>query len=499
NNKVYDKIRRQSEEWGVKSGDTATDNGSGLWVQVKGALESFKKDENSLEDYTDTAMGVMFGFDRFLEDKLWNGDLMWGAYARIDKDRIEQGNSKADGNKNGLGLYGGYIKDGWELKAMLLGSYDRFSTERAAYSGAIAKADINGVTVSADAEAALKIGIIQNLKLRPYAGVEIANTKYGGFKESGAGIYNLDTRSGNYLRTAGRAGVGLDYEKGIWIWYANAEGKYVIDGTKPEVKSQFADTGIDFYSRGAEEGRIQIGAGAGGEVRIAKDWKLFANAKYYTAERYENISGNAGLRYVFGKKQYTSEQTRLQKAEEALMEREAKQKEAEGKRRNEAIIKKEVDEIVAEEVMQAEARRMAEEARITKEISDAELAKKKSEAEARRKRPMLKTYTLTTHFKTDMYFLTEEFKRQLWAIAEELKEYEYNMITIEGHTDSTGTSEWNKKLSRQRAKSVYDELIRAGVDVNKIEYQGYSYTMPVASNKTAEGRAENRRTEVFVE
>ena len=465
NNEVYDKIRNHAEEHKTNSG---------LWVQVRGGLESFKKDENSLEDYNDLSLGVMFGFDRFLADKLWNGDLMWGVYGRINKDNVEQGQNKADGNKNGLGLYGGYIKDSWELKAMLLGSYDRFSTERAVM-GEIAKADINGVTVSADVEAAIKIWMNDNMNFRPYAGIEAANSMYGGFKESGAGIYNLDTKAGNYLRTSGRVGAGLDYEKGIWIWYANVEGKYLIDGTKSEITSRFVDTGIDFYSRGAEEGRIQIGAGLGGEVRITGNWKGFANAKYYAAERYENLYGNVGVRYMFGKsksKAGNAAEAR-RKAEQAKLEQ--------------------------ERVKAEEAQRIAEEAKITTEISDEDLTKQKVEAEMRRKRSMLKTYSLTTNFRTNEYFLTDEFKEQIKEISEELKNYDYKRITIEGHTDSTGTKEWNKKLSRQRARSVYDEFVKAGVDKDKMAYEGFAAEMPTDSNKSKEGRAANRRTEIFVE
>jgi len=499
NNEVYDKIRNHAEEHKTNSG---------LWVQVRGGLESFKKDENSLEDYNDLSLGVMFGFDRFLADKLWNGDVMWGVYGRINKDNAEQGNSKADGNKNGLGLYGGYIKDTWELKAMLLGSYDRFSTERAVM-GETAKADISGVTVSGDIEAAIKIWMNDNINFRPYAGVEAANTMYGGFKESGAGIYNLDTQSGNYLRTAGRVGAGLDYEKGIWIWYANLEGKYIFDGTKPEITSRFVDTGIDFYSRGAKEGHLQIGAGLGGEVRITENWKGFANAKYYTAERYENLYGNMGVRYVFGKNKSKANNTAeaRRKAETAGFAEEAKvraaaveaQRKAEEARLQAEAARSEQAKLEQERIKAEEERRIAEEAKITMEISDEDLAKQKIEAEERRKRPMLKTYTLKTHFRTNSYFLTDEFKEQIKKIAQELKNYDYKRITIEGHTDSTGTKEWNKKLSRQRAKSVYDEFAKAGVDGNKMTYEGFADTMPLESNKIAKGRAANRRTEIFVE
>jgi len=292
-NEIYDKIRNNSEEY--KTND-------GMWMQLKGGIERFKKDENSPEDYRDVSMGVMFGFDRFLAGQLAGGDAMWGVFGRINKDNIEQGKHKADGNKNGLGVYGGYIIDGWEFKAMLLGSYDKFVTERMTYEGDTAKADISAMTVSADAEVALKIELTESVKLKPYAAIAIENAMYGGFKEKGAGIYNLDVEKGNYFRSAARMGAGIDYEKEIWTLYANIESKYKIKGTKPEIESRFENTDIKFNSRGVEEGKIEIGIGAGAAVKISENWKIFVNGKYYAGERYENLHGNTGVRYMLENK-----------------------------------------------------------------------------------------------------------------------------------------------------------------------------------------------------
>ena len=61
------------------------------------------------------------------------------------------------------------------------------------------------------------------------------------------------------------------------------------------------------------------------------------------------------------------------------------------------------------------------------------------------------------------------------------------------------TKEANKRLSRQRARSVHDEFVKTGIPSNKISYEGFGDSMPVKSNKTAAGRAANRRTEIFVE
>jgi outer membrane protein OmpA-like peptidoglycan-associated protein len=68
-------------------------------------------------------------------------------------------------------------------------------------------------------------------------------------------------------------------------------------------------------------------------------------------------------------------------------------------------------------------------------------------------------------------------------------------IRIEGHTDSTGGDAANLRLSQRRADEVMSQLIRRGMDPGRMEAVGYGETRPIASNSTARGRAENRRTE----
>ena len=72
----------------------------------------------------------------------------------------------------------------------------------------------------------------------------------------------------------------------------------------------------------------------------------------------------------------------------------------------------------------------------------------------------------------------------------------YGTIQIQGHTDSVGSEDYNQTLSERRAASVKQYLVSKGVDPALIAIQGYGDTNPLATNDTAEGRAENRRTEV---
>ncbi len=71
-------------------------------------------------------------------------------------------------------------------------------------------------------------------------------------------------------------------------------------------------------------------------------------------------------------------------------------------------------------------------------------------------------------------------------------------IQINGHTDKVGSEADNQLLSEQRAKAVYDYLLEAGVEADRLQYEGYGESRPIADNDTEEGRRQNRRTEFVV-
>lgn len=71
-------------------------------------------------------------------------------------------------------------------------------------------------------------------------------------------------------------------------------------------------------------------------------------------------------------------------------------------------------------------------------------------------------------------------------------------VDVVGHTDSTGTKQYNQGLSERRAKSVYDYFVSKGIAADRLTTKGYGETKPIASNATREGRAKNRRVELVV-
>lgn len=97
------------------------------------------------------------------------------------------------------------------------------------------------------------------------------------------------------------------------------------------------------------------------------------------------------------------------------------------------------------------------------------------------------------HFNTGSDQIKAESFEELNNIADILKKYPRIIAFIEGHTDNTGGDDLNLKLSKDRAKSVKDYLLKRGVSADRLSSEGYGSTKPIATNDTDEGRAKNRR------
>ncbi len=90
------------------------------------------------------------------------------------------------------------------------------------------------------------------------------------------------------------------------------------------------------------------------------------------------------------------------------------------------------------------------------------------------------------------------FDAVLRDVAAVLEEYDRSLVDVVGHTDSSGGDAINQPLSERRALSVADALIRNGVQRERLFVAGQSSRVPVASNATPEGRAQNRRVEILI-
>lgn len=96
-------------------------------------------------------------------------------------------------------------------------------------------------------------------------------------------------------------------------------------------------------------------------------------------------------------------------------------------------------------------------------------------------------------------FKSEDVPVKIESISSLLKQYPNAKFSIEGHTDSDGSDAFNQKLSQERADVVRNALIERGLKPANLTAVGYGESKPVATNKTAAGKAKNRRTEVVLQ
>ncbi len=102
-------------------------------------------------------------------------------------------------------------------------------------------------------------------------------------------------------------------------------------------------------------------------------------------------------------------------------------------------------------------------------------------------------------FATGQATINPAFYEILDSIGQTLSKYESTAVLIAGHTDSTGSAEFNQQLSVNRANSVRDALMSRGVIAERLIPTGYGESMPIADNNSETGRQLNRRVEITLQ
>ncbi len=101
-------------------------------------------------------------------------------------------------------------------------------------------------------------------------------------------------------------------------------------------------------------------------------------------------------------------------------------------------------------------------------------------------------------FAIDSSTVNSGLRGDLLTVARSLQSYPDTTVQVVGHTDNTGSAAHNQALSERRANAVADVLMNGGVSFSRIQTYGRGEDQPLASNLTAEGRAQNRRVEIVI-
>jgi len=101
-------------------------------------------------------------------------------------------------------------------------------------------------------------------------------------------------------------------------------------------------------------------------------------------------------------------------------------------------------------------------------------------------------------FNTDEYLIKNNFYETLNSVGKVLYKYKDTQLDVIGHTDSTGNDNYNMTLSQRRANSVASYLENQGIPGSRLAVLGMGENQPIADNNTTEGRAQNRRVELYI-
>jgi outer membrane protein OmpA-like peptidoglycan-associated protein len=184
-------------------------------------------------------------------------------------------------------------------------------------------------------------------------------------------------------------------------------------------------------------------------------------------------------------------EVRTTEADRAISAAEARAREAERERAAAERAKVEAEWAQAEaEQARAEAAALAE--------SERKLREELAELQARETERGIILTLGDVLFDVDKATLKAGAMQSLYRLVTFLGEYPDRQVLVEGHTDSTGTEQYNLDLSQRRAEAVVEFLVENGIARDRALPRGYGKAYPVAENETAAGRQRNRRVEIVI-
>ena len=482
---VYDKVKERTQD--ILPCKKAH---SKVWGEYYYNNYSVDNDKNSPKHET-SVNGFLVGYDMISAKSL-----TLGVTAGYGTSELKQTNDKARMNDINLGFYGGYETDKWLLKGLLLGGYEQYSIDRTiAFMDRTANSEHNGYSAALDLEVGYKISLNKKdsqskhkVYLKPFIGAVGSYINNEGYEEKNADSLNLKIEDYSAMTAEARAGLELNGRVKKFGWYAKAGARQLLTDKQNEIESSLLDfkdeTKMKIWS--AENAQTTITGGIGVDYDLSENWNIFANGLGNFANVATNYYANVGLMYKFGcinNKKVTDED--VEKITAMLND----------KITEEEALKKEIDE-KDKELNDAKEREKELQNRIQKYEANVV-----SEQEAEKmKNKKIKTFKLgekpTFVFGTDQ--LNNNGKTSLKQVATELENYPDAEVLVEGHTDNVGSDEVNQVISEKRASSVATSLKKDYGVRNNIAVIGKGKSEPIASNDTAEGRAQNRRVEITI-
>lgn len=493
---VYDKIKERTLDL-----YPCTKFHDKIWAEYYYNNYNVDKDDNSPK-YETNVNGFLVGFDA-LSAKGWTLGIMAG----YGTSELKQVSDKATMKDINAGLYGGYEGSKWSFKSMLLGGYESYDISREiSFMERRASSEHKGYSGALDAELGYKISLNKQgstakhkMYLRPFIGATGSYINNEGYEEKGAEDLNLKIEGYDTFSAEARAGLGINGKVKKFGWYAKVGARQLLTDKYNEIETSllnFSDT-TKMKIRSAENSQTTLTGGIGADYQLSDAWTIFANGLGNFADKSTNYYANVGLAYKFGcinNKPKTETNDKEVERLSKLLNNQAEKENLLNKKieaRNKAL------EAKQKELDDAKAREKELQNRIQKYEANIVSEKKAAKLKERALKQIKLKNKPTFFFGTAK--LTKKGKAALAQVVEELKQYpEDSEVLVEGYTDSVGPDDVNQKLSEDRAATIAKTLKKDYNVKNNINVIGKGEKEPIASNKTAEGRAKNRRVEILI-
>ena len=301
----------------------------------------------------------------------------------------------------------------------------------------------------------------------------------------------------------------LQARNAVAIAKAAGAERYAPDALRKA--EDFLSRGEDYFRR--KQGTKAIGTVTRGAVQSAEDARLLSVRRAeQEAQEAQRLAEQQRTAEAQQRAQAAQQQAQAETQQRQLAEQERQRAQEELRAAQQAREQAEQERQRAEAARQAA---LAQQQAAQTQAQQAQLAAQRAEQEREQTRQQLLqqlNQVMQTResarglivnmpdvlFDTGKYTLKPGARERLARVAGILQAYPGLRVQIEGHTDSTGTPEFNQRLSEQRAQAVQQFLETQGVNRDIVTAQGFGQTAPVASNSTAEGRQLNRRVDLVV-
>ena len=301
----------------------------------------------------------------------------------------------------------------------------------------------------------------------------------------------------------------LQARNAVAIAKAAGAERYAPDALRKA--EDFLNRGEDYFRR--KQGTKAIGTVTRGAVQSAEDARLLSVRRAeQEAQEAQRLAEQQRTAEAQQRAQAAQQQAQAETQQRQLAEQERQRAQEELRAAQQAREQAEQERQRAEAARQAA---LAQQQAAQTQAQQAQLAAQRAEQEREQTRQQLLqqlNQVMQTResarglivnmpdvlFDTGKYTLKPGARERLARVAGILQAYPGLRVQIEGHTDSTGTPEFNQRLSEQRAQAVQQFLETQGVNRDIVTAQGFGQTAPVASNSTAEGRQLNRRVDLVV-